>query len=139
MLPNVTLTLTAAPFHRHARYTNPPNRPPSVGTRRRQLSSPFWLLSSPQMLIISLTGLAPERVQLAVHTTEPTGTVPEPFHCDHIARLSARSGTTGRSGTGLNTSNWNGSGPVPVPNLWCEHSLIFRQVAVGRRGLVSAL
>ena len=27
----------------------------------------------------SLTGLVPERVQLTVHTTEPTGTVPEPF------------------------------------------------------------
>ena len=65
-----------------------------------------------------------ERVQLTVHTTEPTGTVPEPFHCDHIARWSARTGTTGRSGTGLNTGDWNGSGTVPVPNLWCEHGLI---------------
>ena len=48
----------------------------------------------------SLTGLVPERVQLTVHTTEaePTGTVPEPFHCDHIARWSARTGTSGRSG-----------------------------------------
>ena len=34
----------------------------------------------------SLTGLVPERVQLTVHTTEPTGTVPEPFHCDYIDR-----------------------------------------------------
>ena len=65
----------------------------------------------------SLTGLVPERVQLTVHTTEPTGTVPEPFHCDHIARWSARTGTSGRSGTGLNTGNWNGSGTVPVSNL----------------------
>ena len=32
--------------------------------------------------------------QSRVHTTEPTGPVPEPFHCDHIARWSARSGTT---------------------------------------------
>ena len=71
----------------------------------------------------SLTGLVPERVQLTVHTTEPTGTVPEPFHCDHIARWSARSGTSGRSGTGLNTGNWNGSGTVLVSNLWCEHGL----------------
>ena len=69
------------------------------------------------------TGTVPERVQSRVHTTEPTGPVPEPFHCDHIARWSARSGTTGRSGTGLNTGNWNGSGTVPVPNLWCEHGL----------------
>ena len=69
----------------------------------------------------SLTGLVPERVQLTVHTTELTGTVPEPFHCDHIARWSARSGTSGRSGTGLNTGNWNGSGTVLVSNLWCEH------------------
>ena len=52
----------------------------------------------------SLTGLVPERVQLTVHTTEPTGTVPEPFHCDHIARWSAGTGTSGRSGTGLNRS-----------------------------------
>ena len=74
----------------------------------------------------SLTGLVPERVQLTVHTTEPTGTVPEPFHCDHIARWSARSGTSGRSGTGLNTGNWNGSGTVLVSNLWCEHGLIDR-------------
>ena len=37
------------------------------------------------------TGTVPERVQLRVHTTEPTGPVPEPFHCDHIARWSARS------------------------------------------------
>ena len=72
----------------------------------------------------SLTGLVPERVQLTVHTTEPTGTVPEPFHCDHIARWSARSGTSGRSGTGLNTGNWNGSGTVLVSNLWCEHGKI---------------
>ena len=90
---------------------------------RRQLSSPFWMLSSPVMLITSLTGLVPERVQLTVHTTKPTGTVPEPFHCDHIVRWSARSGTTGHSGTGLNTGNWNGSGTVPVSNLWCEHGL----------------
>ena len=69
----------------------------------------------------SLTGLVPERVQLTVLTTEPTGTVPEPFHCDHIARWSARSGTSGRSGTGLNTGNRNGSGTVLVSNLWCEH------------------
>ena len=68
----------------------------------------------------SLTGLVPERVQLTVHTTEPTGTVPERFHCDHIARWSA-TGTSGRSGTGLNTGNWNGSGTVLVSNLWCEH------------------
>ena len=73
----------------------------------------------------SLTGLVPERVQLTVHTTEPTGTVPEPFHCDHIARWSARSGTSGRSGTGLNTGNWNGSGTVLVSNLWCEHGLSY--------------
>ena len=71
----------------------------------------------------SLTGLVPERIQLTVHTTEPTGTVPEPFHCDHIARWSARSGASGRSGTGLNTGNWNGSGTVLVSNLWCEHGL----------------
>ena len=71
----------------------------------------------------SLTGLVPERVQLTVHTTEPNGTVPEPFHCDHIARWSARTGTSGRSGTGLNTDNWNGSGTVLVSNLWCEHGL----------------
>ena len=71
----------------------------------------------------SLTGLVPERIQLTVHTTEPTGTVPEPFHCDHIARWSARSGTSGRSGTCLNTGNWNGSGTVLVSNLWCEHGL----------------
>ena len=46
-----------------------------------------------------------------------------PFHCDHIARWSARTGTSGRSGTGLNTGNWNGSGTVLVSNLWCEHGL----------------
>ena len=51
------------------------------------------------------SGTGPARV----HTTEPTGPVPEPFHCDHIARWSARSGTTGRSGTGVNTA----SGCVP--------------------------
>ena len=56
-------------------------------------------------------------------TTEPTGPVPEPFHCDHIARWSARSGTTGRSGTGVNTGARLRSGTVPVPNLWCEHGL----------------
>ena len=65
----------------------------------------------------------PERVRLCVHTTQPTGPVPEPFHCDHIARWSARSGTTGRSGTGVNTGARLRSGTVPVPNLWCEHGL----------------
>ena len=65
----------------------------------------------------------PERVRLCVHTTEPTGPVPEPFHCDHIARWSARSGTTGCSGTGVNTGARLRSGTVPVPKLWCEHDL----------------
>ena len=70
----------------------------------------------------------PERVQLCVHTTEPTGPVPERFHCDHIARWSARSGTTGRSGTGVNTGARLRSGTVPVPKLWCEHGLIERRL-----------
>ena len=65
----------------------------------------------------------PERVRLCVHTTEPTGPIPEPFHCDYIARWSARSGTTGRSGTGVNTDARLRSGCVPVPKLWCEHGL----------------
>ena len=69
------------------------------------------------------TGTVPERVQSRVHTTEPTGPVPEPFHCDHIARWSARSGTTGRSGTGVNTGARLRSGTVLVPKLWCEHGL----------------
>ena len=56
----------------------------------------------------------PERVRLCVHTTEPTGPVPEPFHCDHIARWSARSGTTGCSGTGVNTGARSRSGPKAV-------------------------
>ena len=50
--------------------------------------------------------------------------VPEPFHCDHIARWSARSGTTGRSGTGVNTGARLRSGIIPVPKLWREHGLI---------------
>ena len=54
-----------------------------------------------------------------------TGTVPEPFHCDHIARWSARSGTTGRRGIGVNTGARLRSGTVPVPKLWCEHGLSF--------------
>ena len=65
----------------------------------------------------------PERVRLCVHTTEPTGPVPEPFHCDHIARWSARSGTTRPSGTGVNTGTRLRSRTVPVPKLWCEHGL----------------
>ena len=74
----------------------------------------------------SLTGLVPERVQLTVHTTEPTGTVPEPFHCDHIARWSARTGTSvqwNRSEHGQLERFWNRSGTVLVSNLWCEHGL----------------
>ncbi len=63
----------------------------------------------------------PEGVRLCVHTTEPTGPVPEPFHCDHIARWSARSGTTGPSGTGVNTGARLRSGTVPVPKMWCEY------------------
>ena len=73
--------------------------------------------------MLRATGTVPERVQSRVHTTEPTGPVPEPFHCDHIARWSARSGTTGRSGTGVNTGARLRSGTVPVPKLWCEHGL----------------
>ena len=69
-------------------------------------------------------GTVPERVRLCIHTKDPTGPVPEPFHCNHIARWSARSGTTGRSGTGVNTGNCNGSGTVLVPNLWCEQGLL---------------
>ena len=69
------------------------------------------------------TGTVPERVQSRVYNTEPTGLVPEPFHCNHIARWSARSGTTGRSGTGVNTGARLRSGTVPVPKLWCEHGL----------------
>ena len=82
------------------------------------------------------TGTVPERVQSRVHTTEPTGPVPEPFHCDHIARWSARSGTTGRSGTGVNTGARLRSGTVPVPNVWCEHGLIIHSQGLdgGRMG-----
>ena len=69
------------------------------------------------------TGTVPEWVQSRVHTTEPTGPVPELFLCNHIARWSARSGTTGRSGTGVNTGARLRSGTVPVPKLWCEHGL----------------
>ena len=75
--------------------------------------------------MLRATGTVPERVQSRVHTTEPTGPVPEPFHCDHIARWSARSGTTGRSGTGVNTGARLRSGTVPVPKLWCEHGLSY--------------
>ena len=75
------------------------------------------------------TGTVPERVQSRVHTTEPTGPVPEPFHCDHIARWSARSGTTGRSGTDVNTGARLRSGTVPVPKLWCEHGLSHASLA----------
>ena len=71
------------------------------------------------------TGTVPERVQSRVHTTEPTGPVAEPFHCDHIARWSARCRTTGRSGKGVNTSTRLRSGTVPVPKLWCEHGLSY--------------
>ena len=76
------------------------------------------------------TGTVPERVQSRVHTTEPTGPVPEPFHCDHIARWSARSGTTGRSGTGVNTGARLRSGTVPVPKLWCEHGHVVKRVFI---------
>ena len=76
------------------------------------------------------TGTVPERVQSRVHTTEPTGPVPEPFHCDHIARWSARSGTTGRSGTGVNTGARLRSGTVPVPKLWCEHGQRYTRPAL---------
>ena len=76
------------------------------------------------------TGTVPERVQSRVHTTEPTGPVPEPFHCDHIARWSARSGTTGRSGTGVNTGARLRSGTVPVPNVWCEGRRVGKGVII---------
>ena len=66
------------------------------------------------------TGTIPERVQLCV---------PEPFHCNHIARWSARSGMTGCSGTGVNTGVRLRSGTVPVPNLWCRHSQYCRNQA----------
>ena len=45
-------------------------------------------------------------------TIDPTGPIPEPFHCDHITRSSARSGTTGRSGTGVNKGARLRSGSV---------------------------
>ena len=80
------------------------------------------------LLMLRATGTVPERVQSRVHTTEPTGPVPESFHCDHIARWSARSGTTGRSGIGVNTGARLRSGTVPVPKLWCEHGLIKTKV-----------
>ena len=95
----------------------PVNR--SIWTCRRSND----LIYAANLQMSRATGTVPERVQSRVHTTEPTRPVPEPFHCDHIARWSARSGTTERSGTGLNTGDWNGSGTVPVPNLWCEHGL----------------
>ena len=75
------------------------------------------------MFFIMTRGLASR--DRNVHTTEPTGPVPEPFHCDHIARWSARSGTTGRSGPGVNTGARLRSGTVPVPKLWCEHALYY--------------
>ena len=66
-----------------------------------------------------------ELVQLCVHTTEPTVPVPEPFHCDHIARWSARSGTTGRSGTGVNTGVRLRSGTVPLYIILDNRSVIY--------------
>ena len=69
------------------------------------------------------TGKVPERVQSRVHTTEPTGPVPEPFHCDHIARWSARSGTTGRSGTGVNTGE-SRNGSASTYNFVCEFTIL---------------
>ncbi len=84
----------------------------------------------------------PERVRLCVHTTEPTGPVPEPFHCDHITRWSARSGTTGPSGTGVNTGARLRSGTVPEPFrsqtcgvntalvMWCVISLHSKCITV---------
>ena len=58
---------------------------------------------------------------------------PDPFrnrstHCDQIARWSARSGTTGRSGTDVNTGARLRSGTVPFPKLWCEHGHSYRPV-----------
>ena len=48
---------------------------------------------------------------------------PDPFR-NRSARWSARSGTTGPSGTGVNTGTRLCSGIVPVPKLWCEHGLL---------------
>ena len=56
--------------------------------------------------------------------------VPEPFHCDHIARWSAHSGTTGRSGTSGNTGSRFRTGPVSVSKLWCEHGLVKRCINI---------
>ena len=44
-------------------------------------------------------------------------------HSGTVPLRSHRSGTTGRSGTGVNTGARLRSGTVPVPKLWCEHGL----------------
>ena len=67
------------------------------------------------------------RSDLADWTHSGTGPVDRSHHRANrnrsTARWSARTGTSGRSGTNVNTGNWNGSGTVPVSNLWCEHGL----------------
>ena len=48
---------------------------------------------------------------------------PDPFRNRSTAITSRGGGTTGRSGTGVNTGARLRSGTVPVPKLWCEHGL----------------
>ena len=49
-------------------------------------------------------------------------------------RMSRATGTTGHSGTGVNTGARLRSGTVPVPNVWCEHGLSTAYLMLGGPG-----
>ena len=117
---NATITITGLMSESHHRHTC---QMFLRECRNRGIYKSMWIFrrtNTPWQDVLNICLYAtwasesrPERVRLCVHTTEPTGPVLEPFHCDHIAKWSARSGKTGRSGTG----GTRAPGCVPVPKL----------------------
>ena len=60
------------------------------------------------------SGTAPERVQLCVHTTEPTGTVPQRSHREVVGSFRNDWTQWNRCEHGRPVAFRNGSGPKPV-------------------------
>ena len=103
MLPNVTLTLTAAPFHRHARYTTPPP------IARRRLASGDVLNHG--ISIRECVNLL-EYVGIATAVVKPILVVVVAPNADYLADWT-RSGT-GPVDRSHHRANRNGSGTFPL-------------------------
>ena len=103
MLPKVTLTLTAAPFHRHARYTNPPQSSAAGWHQAMSLNHGISIRECVNLF---------EYVGIATAVVKPVLVVVVAPNANYFADWT-RSGT-GPVDRSHHSANRNGSGTVPL-------------------------